>query len=125
MPRVKNGKETRKWPRLPLAIPIFVRSKEPGGRESLEFATALNVSAGGALLAVRRSLPLSAEVLLEIPSAPLATEANLPKASHILKAKTLRITHADNYHLVGLKFLRALSASQVDGQPTKRKKTSQ
>jgi hypothetical protein len=109
---------------LPLAIPVFVRSKDPAGRESLEFATALNVSAGGALLAVRRSLPVSTEVLLEIPSAPLVAGANLPKASHILKAKTLRITHADNYHLVGLKFARALATSEVDGQPTKRKKTS-
>jgi hypothetical protein len=107
-----------------LAIPVFVRSKEPDGRESLEFATALNVSAGGALLAVRRSLPVSAEVLLEIPSAPLASEANLPKASHVLKAKTLRITHADNYHLIGIKFSRALATSQLNGQPPKRKKNS-
>jgi hypothetical protein len=53
--------ERRKWPRLPLAIPVFVRSRDDNGKELLEFATALNVSAGGMLLAVRRGLPASAD----------------------------------------------------------------
>jgi len=120
----KLESETRKWPRLPLAIPVFVRSKEPGGKELLEFATALNISAGGALLAVRRSLPLSARVLLEIPSAPLVPGPALPQTSRILQARTLRITHADNYHLVALKFSRCLLSPSRDGQRTKQKKSS-
>jgi len=124
VPRRKSEKESRRWSRLPLAIPVFVRSKEPGGRESIEFATALNVSAGGALLAVRRSLPLSAQVLLEIPSAPLIPGATLPKVSHILRAKTLRITHADSYHLVAMKFARSLLSPGQEGRPTKKKKSS-
>jgi len=124
LPRRKSETESRKWSRLPLAIPVFVRSKEPGGRESLEFATALNVSAGGALLAVRRSLPLSAQVLLEIPSAPLVPGATLPKASHILPARTLRITHADSYHLVAMKFARSLLSPSQQEKPAKKKKSS-
>ena len=67
------GAERRRWPRLPLAIPVFVRSRAESDKEFLEFATALNVSAGGMLVAVRRSIPSSAQVLLEIPSAPLAS----------------------------------------------------
>src|SRR5579864_669259 len=74
-------RDRRKWTRLPLAIPVFVRSRDEKGKEILEFATALNVSAGGALVAVRRSLPLSTQVLLEIPSAPLAVANSLPKAA--------------------------------------------
>lgn len=124
LPRRKVETESRKWPRLPLAIPVFVRSKEPGGLESLEFASALNVSAGGALLAVRRSLPLSAQVVLEIPSAPLLAGASLPKVTHILRAKTLRITHTDNYHLVAMKFLRSLVSPDQNGQRTRKKKSS-
>ena len=120
----KLESETRKWPRLPLAIPMFVRSKEPGGKESLEFATALNISAGGALLAVRRSLPLSARVLLEIPSAPLVSGPVLPRASRILAARTLRITHADSYHLVAMKFSRCLLSPGRNGERTKKKKSS-
>jgi hypothetical protein len=100
--------ERRKWTRLPLAIPVFVRSRDEKGKEFLEFATALNVSAGGALVAVRRSLPPTAQVILEIPSAPLAAIAALPKAARTLRARTLRIAHAEGYHLLGLKFSRPL-----------------
>jgi hypothetical protein len=102
--RLNLEAERRKWPRLPIAIPVFVRSRDEKGKEILEFATALNISAGGALVAVRRSLPLSTQVLLEIPSAPLAVANSLPKAARNLRARTLRVTHADGYHLVGLKF---------------------
>jgi hypothetical protein len=100
--------ERRKWTRLPLAIPVFVRSRDEKGKEFLEFATALNISAGGALVAVRRSLPPTAQVILEIPSAPLAAIAALPKAARTLRARTLRIAHAEGYHLLGLKFSRPL-----------------
>ncbi len=54
--------------RLSLAIPIFVRSREKNGKDVLELATAVNISAGGALVAVRRSLALSARVSLEVPT---------------------------------------------------------
>ncbi len=108
MKRPTAEKERRQWPRLPLAIPVFVRSHDEKGKEFLEFATALNVSAGGALVAVRRSLPQTAQVLLEIPSAPLAATTVLPKASRNLRARSVRVTHAEGYHLVGLKFSRPL-----------------
>lgn len=108
--------ERRKWPRLPLAIPVFVRSRDDKGRELLEFATALNVSAGGMLVAVRRVLQSSAHILLEIPSAPLAALASLPAASRNLRAKALRTTHAEGYHLLGLKFSRPLvHSASVNG----------
>jgi hypothetical protein len=106
--RRRPEKERRKWTRLPLAIPVFVRSREEKGKEFLEFATALNISAGGALVAVRRSLPKAAQVLLEIPSAPLAATAGLPRAARTLRARATRITHAEGYHLLGLKFSRPL-----------------
>lgn len=116
--------ERRKWPRLSIAIPVFVRSRDEKGKELLEFATALNISAGGALVAVRRSLPLSAQVLLEIPSAPLAVANSLPKAARNLRARTLRVTHADGYHLVGLKFFRPLGTPPASRPARSRKAAS-
>ncbi|MBV8894247.1 MAG: PilZ domain-containing protein [Acidobacteria bacterium] len=104
----KANIERRKWARLPLAIPVFVRSRDDKGKEFLEFATALNISAAGALVAVRRLLPVAAQLSLEIPSAPLAATAKLPKALRTLRAKCVRVTHAEGYHLVGLKFSRPL-----------------
>jgi PilZ domain-containing protein len=103
--RLKSASgERRKWARLPLAIPVFVRSRDEKGKELLEFATALNVSAGGMLVAVRRAMAPSSQILLEIPSAPLAALQSLPKASRNLRAKAMRAVHADGYHLLGLKF---------------------
>jgi PilZ domain len=100
--------ERRKWPRLPLTVPVFVRSFDHSGKDLLEFASALNISAGGALVAVRRSLPLPARVLLEIPSAPAPHAASYPKSRRTMEAHTLRITHGEGYHLVGLKFSQPL-----------------
>ena len=107
-----NGKtpsaERRRWPRLPLAIPVFVRSQIESDKEFLEFATAINVSAGGMLVAVRRSIPSAAQVSLEIPSAPLAALAELPNVIRNMRAKVLRMQHGESYNLVGLKFSRPL-----------------
>ena len=108
MNAARPGTERRKWPRLPLAIPVFVRSRDGRGKEFLEFATALNVSAGGMLVAIRRILPTTAQIGLEIPSAPVATLASLPKSSRALLAKALRTTPAEGYYLLGLKFSRPL-----------------
>ena len=49
----------RKWDRLPISIPFFMRGNKESGEEFLEFATALNFSAGGALLASRITLILA------------------------------------------------------------------
>ena len=104
--------ERRKWTRLPLAIPVFVRSRDDKGKEFLEFATSLNVSAGGMLVAIRRVLPAVAQIRLEIPSAPVAAMALLPRAQRTLNAKTLRTTPAQGYYLLGLKFSRPLPLEQ-------------
>jgi len=124
---LKRGKlesEQRNWPRLPLAIPVFVRSRDDKGKEFLEFATSLNISGGGALVAVRRPLPLSSQVLLEIPSAPLMASSSLPKASRTLRARTVRITHAEGYTLVGLKFVNPVTDPIDSRRPAKRKLSS-
>jgi c-di-GMP-binding flagellar brake protein YcgR len=116
------GAERRKWARLPLAIPVFVRSRDEKGKELLEFATALNVSAGGMLVAVRRALPSSPQILLEIPSAPLAALAALPAASRNLRAKALRSSHAEGYYLLGLKFSRPLLNTRSPERAVRRRK---
>jgi len=116
--------ERRKWARLPLAIPVFVRSRDEKGMEFLEFATALNVSAGGMLIAVRRILPTSAHLELEIPSAPVAAMTFLPKASRHLRARTLRTTPVQGYCLLGLKFSRPLLYESSSHKTRQRKLVS-
>ncbi len=119
MPHGLSKKEERKWARLQLAIPVFIRTRDRNGKDSLEFATAINVSAGGALVVVRRSLPKSALVSLEIPSAPIGPNNGLKTPSRIMQAKAVWIAHLDDYHLLGLKFARPLNTN-VAAVPGKR-----
>ena len=118
MPRSVSKKEKRKWTRLQLAIPVFVRTRDGSGKDSLEFATAINVSPGGALVVVRRSLPKSALVSLEIPSSPIGPVKGLKPSLRIMQAKAVWVAHLDDYHLLGLKFARHLStdATAVSGK---------
>jgi hypothetical protein len=106
-------KRTRKWARLQLAIPVFVRTSNGNGQDSLEFATAINISAGGALIVVRRCLPRSTSVSLEIPSAPIGANIALPRFSRVIRAKPVWVNHFDDYHLMGLKFARPLNTDEA------------
>jgi hypothetical protein len=118
VPRRLSKKEERKWARLQLAIPVFIRTLDGNGRDSLEFATAINISPGGAMVIVRRSLPKSALVSLEIPSAPIGAANGLRISSRIMQAKAVWVTHLDDYHLLGVKFARPLNtdAAAVSGK---------
>jgi len=117
-------KNVRKWARLQLAIPVFVRSRDENGRDSLEFATAVNISAGGALVVVRRPLPQSAPLSLEIPSAPIGPTVSLPNRSRLIRAKAVWVTHQEDYHLLGLKFVRPLSTDIGARRPLRKPVTA-
>jgi hypothetical protein len=119
-------RDQRKWPRLQLSIPVFIRTQEGDGRESLEFATAVNVSAGGALVVVRRALPKSSAVSLEIPSAPIDPIDGLRRSSRVLRARTVWVAHLKDHHLLGLKFTRPLRTdTAIARRPALRKAGSE
>ena len=117
MPQKLSKKDERKWTRLHLAIPVFVRATDEIGENSLEFTTAINISPAGAMVVVRRSLPESALVSLEIPSSSLGPTVGLKTSSRLIRAKAIWIKHLEDYHLLGLKFTRPLStnAAAVSG----------
>jgi hypothetical protein len=108
-----SRKDQRKWARLKLAIPVFVRASSRDGKDSLEFATAINISPGGALVIARRSLTKSAWVSLEIPSAPIAPVQGMPRSSRTMRAKAVWVKHLDDYHLLGLKFARPIGTDAI------------
>lgn len=102
------GSERRRWFRLPLAIPVFVRGLDVHGKGFLEFSTLLNESAGGALLAIRKSLRRSSRITVEIPSAPISVRAALPHTVKMLRARVVRITPVNGWTLCGLQFARTI-----------------
>src|SRR2546429_8008243 len=105
---VQWNPERRRWSRLPLAIPAFIRGVNGQGREFLEFSTLLNESAGGVLLAIRKSLRLWSRVSLEIPSSQILKSEKLRRAVRMLRARVICITHVEGWHLCGLQFDRPL-----------------
>ena len=115
-----NGSERRRWERLPLAIPVFVRGIEPNGKQFIEFATALDISVGGALLAIQRHLPPGSRIMLEIPCTPVPLSKNSQQNQNF-KAKLVRVTKGDDCHLLGLKFHRPMAANKT---AAKRKKST-
>jgi hypothetical protein len=123
--RHSPSRERRKWTRLQLAIPVFVRGRDDSDKEHLEFATAVNISSGGAMVVVRRALPCASAVSLEIPSVPLGPGSGLPRSFRTMRAKTVWITHLDGYHLLGLKFARPIGTdSKKRPSGLRRKATS-
>jgi hypothetical protein len=116
MRRANSKSERRRWDRLPLSIPFFVRGNKPDSAESedfLEFATALNLSAGGLLLATRRYLEPGSHISLEIPVA-LVNKAQLPRSVSLLHATVLRCIPDHQYFLVGLQFTDPLLQNGIE-----------
>jgi hypothetical protein len=113
-------KEHRRWTRLQLAIPVFVRAQTADGRETLEFATAINVSKGGALVVARQSLNGATGVSLEIPSAPIGAGEGIPESAQTIPAKAVWIKHLENHHLLGLKFEQPLTTDDARGDSASR-----
>lgn len=101
------SKEKRVWGRIPLAIPVFVRGKDKNGREFLEFTCALDLSAGGILLASKHRLARRRQVSIEVPVPPMPKlEAVQGPAGNIVNARTVRVAHANGVMLYGMKFAR-------------------
>lgn len=107
MRRSVSAAERRGWERLPISIPFFVRGNTASGEEFLEFATALNLSAGGVLLATRRYLDPGTKITLEVPVA-LVNKAQLPRSVSRLHATVLRCMADRQYFLLGVQFQNAL-----------------
>ena len=96
--------ERRKWERLPLAVPVFLRNHPGESGGSVEFASARDVSGGGMLVVSRRARSVSSRILLEIPVAPLAGMAEIPAAARCFDGIILRSHPVEGYHLLAVQF---------------------
>ncbi|HTV55596.1 MAG TPA: PilZ domain-containing protein [Terriglobia bacterium] len=109
MAQSKRRKERRKSSRISLAVPVFARGSDERGKEFLEFTTALNISASGALIAMRRYLPPQTSIVVEIPAAPMPRLATQPTATRTLEAELVRVTPSQPSFLWALRFNHPLS----------------
>jgi hypothetical protein len=100
--------ERRRWKRIPISIPFFLRGPESPERRFLELASALNISAGGALLATRRYLDPGTQITLEVPVS-LTSKAHLPRSVTSLQATVVRSVRAPQHFLAGVQFAEPLT----------------
>jgi hypothetical protein len=114
-PTAASGAERRDWDRLPITIPFFVRGTKSNGEKILEFANALDISAGGALLATKRYLEPSTHITLEVPTS-LVSKAHLPHSVSLLHATVLRCTPDPRCFLLGLQFEKPLIAASAESE---------
>ena len=113
MELTQNGIERRRWDRLPICVPMFVRWTDKQKRKIVEFASALNIGAGGVLLAMYRRAPIGTNLSIQIPSATNANEVPLSGSVSYLIAEVLRVEDRDKAHLVAARFAVPLVTTSV------------
>lgn len=110
LPQAYARIENRRWQRVAIPVPVFVRGIDELGKDFLEFSTALTISRGGALLATRRYLPPGSIISLQIPPPPFPSQSLPQPVVGSLEAKVVQVRQASRYHLSGLSFSRPLAA---------------
>jgi len=109
--------ERRRFDRLPLRIPLFLRGVDKNGKEFLDFTLAVNLSAGGALIVSRRSLACGSRLFLEIPTPPLPHFPVTRATKRTLSARVLRGINKHTFSLYAVHFARPLIGKRRRAKP--------
>ncbi len=107
-PRWGIGGERRRYPRIPLAIPLFLRGIDKAGKPFLDFTLALNLGAGGALFWSRRTFPLATKLSLEIPTPPVPGLPLPMQSKRAFQGRVIRGISEESLNLYAIRFARPL-----------------
>lgn len=100
--------ERRRFQRIHLQVPLFVRGKDEHKEQYMELAKTLDISAVGAFIACPRALMINEIVTLTIPSPAITSSALVPVGMPPIQARVKRQQHAGDVYLVGVEFLKPL-----------------
>jgi len=106
MPSVED--ERRRFQRIHLQVPLFVRGRDGHGEPFMELGKTLDVSALGAFLTCTRSLLLGELIILTIPAPSMISTALIPAGMPPIQAKVRRQQEAGDLRLIGVEFLKPL-----------------
>ena len=101
--------ERRRFQRLQLQVPLFVRGKDAQGEQFLELAKTLNISGLGALITCPRALSSSDFVTLTVPAPSITSSALVPAGMAPIQARVRRQQEAGDVHLIGVEFLKPIA----------------
>ena len=100
--------ERRKFPRLRVQVPLFIRGKDHHGVEFLELAKTLDISGQGARLISPHALCHDEIVLLTIP-APLPRSSEFGESgTPPIQARVRRLEYSGEMKLAAVEFLKPL-----------------
>lgn len=101
--------ERRRFQRMHLQVPLFIRGRDAHGEQFLELAKTLDISGLGAFLTCPRALAINEVVTLTIPAPSITSSALVPAGMPPIQARVKRQQEAGDVHLVGVEFLKPLS----------------
>lgn len=104
--------DRRRWNRLNLAIPLFVKGEDIHGRPFTELAVAVDISAGGALVALQNCVSISGRLSVEVPRPPIPKDVHFPVGPLKMEAKILRTAKQNSYQVVALQFAKPITPSE-------------
>ena len=103
-----NHTERRKFQRLRVQVPLFIRGKDHHGAEFLELAKTLDISGQGARLISPHSLRHDEIISLTIP-APLPRSAEFGESgTPPIQARVRRLKCSGDMELAAVEFLKPL-----------------
>jgi hypothetical protein len=100
--------ESRRFQRINLQVPLFVRGKDAHGEQFLELAKTLDISALGAFITCPRPLVVGEVVTLTIPAPSITSSALVPAGMPPIQGRVKRQQEAGDVHLVGVEFLKPI-----------------
>ncbi|MGA7918435.1 MAG: PilZ domain-containing protein [Candidatus Acidiferrales bacterium] len=98
--------ERRRFQRIRLQIPLFVRGRDAQTEQFLELAKTLDISGIGAFITCPRRLAVNDIVTLTIPAPSITSSALVPAGMPPIQAKVRRQQEAGDVYLVGVEFLK-------------------
>ena len=100
--------ERRRFQRIRLQVPLFIRGRDAYNEQFLELAKTLDISALGALVTSPRPLAINDVVTLTIPAPSITSSGLVPAGMPPIQARVKRQQEAGDVHLVGVEFLKPI-----------------
>jgi hypothetical protein len=100
--------ERRRFQRIRLQVPLFLRGRDFQGEQFLELAKSLDISGLGAFLASPRHLGLGEIVTLTIPAPSITSSALMPSGMPPIQARVRRQQEAGDIYLIGVEFVKPI-----------------
>lgn len=100
--------ERRRFQRIHLQVPLFIRGRDAHGEQFLELAKTLDISGLGAFITCPRALAVNEVITLTIPAPSITSSALVPAGMPPIQGRVKRHQEAGDVHLIGVEFLKPI-----------------